>query len=182
MSYGLTYALAWYINYPACYAYMAMNTVMCSINIWGHKASQLLETYDASASYGWRQVNLGAFMRGQQLHVYQSTTNILFFVPSPNGTAALWVECYCTTNYCNANLSTCASGLNFNPQALYGVNSTLSSTSMSTSPTTAMTGTTNATQLFSTSVFGTTPQSTLTTIGSTAGVSRNPSLFKSCDL
>jgi hypothetical protein len=75
----------------------------------------------------------------QGYYVYQSVTNFLFFTPYFGAfQPAMLSVCFCATNYCNANMSTCTVGLNYSYTTLYGVNAT-NPTTMTASSSSGMT-------------------------------------------
>jgi len=119
------------VNISRCTAYYATHSVVCAYTGSGadFRYAFAIEDYDSVLEYiwqltlfypvQWQQMNVGQ----QGYYVYQSVTNFLFFTPYFGASQpAMLSVCFCATNHCNANMSTCIVGLNYNHTALYGVN------------------------------------------------------------
>ncbi len=125
------------VNISLCSAYYVTHTVVCAISseVGGFRHALASEDYDSVLENEWHMTRFYA-AQWQQInytqegyYVNQSATNFLFFLPFPGASyPAEFSGCFCTTNNCNVDMSTCAAGLNYNYSALYGVNTTTPST------------------------------------------------------
>ncbi|CAF3716259.1 unnamed protein product [Rotaria socialis] len=151
-----------FVNTTLCDAYFANNTVMCFINTNGYIKGYTYEEYDTDLSFQWlyNQYLAAAYSPNAQFIYNESSTQLLFFTTYGGGGAIGGTQCFCTTNNCNVNLSTCATGLNYNPTTTVG-------TTSASNPTTTV-GTTSGSN--PTTIVGTTSASNpTTTVGTTSG-------------
>lgn len=114
----------WYgYNQSACVSYFASNTFLCFAYYDPYYVTGYSQGYGIVE--GYQQLNNIILYNvatnlststGVKYRIYESTTQVLFTYPIllSNNISYYVCYCFCLTNMCNVNISTCSSGLTFN--------------------------------------------------------------------